>query len=177
MVDPATDPLINETFNQTTDPFDGYPNKFWKTKYINAGQNRLPTFSLNNKIRAVIIGVAVSLISLVVGLIIAVFVVRYRRKRKHIILNDTPAAGQTSDTVFIIDHMTEQPPATLPRSTNKKSGNESRKSSSSNGSLSSKKSSNCKRQWSSASSSSKTSFDCLSAQTEDDAEMLMQSWK
>ncbi|KAK6970087.1 leucine-rich repeat-containing protein 15 [Biomphalaria glabrata] len=149
----------------------------------NAGDNRLPTFSASpgSRMQVTIIGVAVSLLTLVAALLTAVAVVHCRRRRKRLPINDEQtfaSTNETSDTVFIVRHMASEP---IAASTGENEGGttpgEKASSTSLSSSSSSKLGSKFSRQRSSTSSSSKTSFDCIHGSKDDDSEMLMYSWK
>ncbi|CAL1528354.1 unnamed protein product [Lymnaea stagnalis] len=184
----------NETSVNNSDISHSYntPSYDRSRPRLNGEDNRLPTFMIGGKMQAVIIGVSVSLLSLIAGLIIAVLVVRYKRRQKKLSLvgSSQPAmknAHETSDTVFIISHMADEPMRDVkiePRKVEidnddflSTSPVDRKSSASSSSQSSSRKGSRCKRQWSSASSSSRTSFDCIQGQTDDDSELLMHAWK
>ncbi|KAH9496093.1 hypothetical protein Btru_012709 [Bulinus truncatus] len=146
----------------------------------NSGDNRLPTFSsaAGSRMQVTIIGVAVSLLVFIAALLTAVAVLRCRQKRKRLFLNDThePASGnETSDTVFIIQHMADDHATEPDKESSTAHGQKS--SSSSSSSIASKRGPKYNRQQSSTSSSSRTSFDCVRGTKDDDSEMLVYSWK
>ncbi|KAH9496087.1 hypothetical protein Btru_012698 [Bulinus truncatus] len=143
----------------------------------NSGDNRLPTFSsaAGSRMQVTIIGVAVSLLVFIAALLTAVAVLRCRQKRKRLILNDTASGNETSDTVFIIQHMADDHATEPDKESSTAHGQKS--SSSSSSSIASKRGPRYNRQQSSTSSSSRTSFDCVRGTKDDDSEMLVYSWK
>uniref|UniRef100_A0A0B7AJD6 LRRCT domain-containing protein n=1 Tax=Arion vulgaris TaxID=1028688 RepID=A0A0B7AJD6_9EUPU len=173
---------------------DGYP-----VKHHAKTENRLPTFSsaTNTKLRVIIITVSTSLLALAVGLFVAIIAVRYCKKRKIVSIldnsqnstsqNGTELQTETSDTVFIISHMsgeqTDHPATdthtddhlTTDTHTDDAPNNASSKNNSEvkNGTKQTKKGLKSKRQ----SVVSRTSFDCISGHKEDESELLMYSWK
>ncbi|CAG5128686.1 unnamed protein product [Candidula unifasciata] len=146
--------------------------------------NRLPTFSSSTdmKLRAIIITVSTTLLALIIGLFIAIIIIKYRKKHKHVSFDDkttniTDVQTETSDTVFIISHMEGGHNLNSDTAWDGKTSTSSPKDTSKveNGSKLTKKSLKFSRQSVSA-VISKTKFDCIKGQTEDDSELLMYSW-
>lgn len=147
--------------------------------------NRLPSISSSGdmKLRAIIITVSATLFAVIVGLFIAIITMKYFKKRKNVTFDDktkniTDIQTETSDTVFIISHMEGQHTDNLNIDTSRKvktSTTSSKKTDAENSSKQTKKGSKFRQSVSEA--ISKTRFDCIKGQTEDDSELLMYSWK
>ncbi|BFZ22566.1 hypothetical protein BsWGS_25605 [Bradybaena similaris] len=188
-VSATTETVPDTTLSQQEKQNITNPNRHNKGNAIKPAvkpDNRLPSISSSGdmKLRAIIITVSATLFALIVGLFIAIITMKYCKKRKNVTFDDktkniTDIQTETSDTVFIISHMEGQHTDNLNTDTSqrgKTSTTSSKKTiDADNRSKQTKKGLKFSRQSVSA-AISKTPFDCIKGQTEDDSELLMYSW-